>query len=363
MGLRVARVVPDFLPLEKAYGYYVTFSMLTSAQQSLGNEVTLFYPRSTPKGDLEFKVKPVGDLSPAYFALGASLRRRLGEFDVVHGHARAALPLAGLEPSSPVVVHLHGLPYHVTEHTGRFDPHDATAFMYYRAFLRKADCVITYCNSLRRKVIEIFRLDPARVVHIPNGVEPQYFRAKDHLREQLGIRDSPAVIYVGRFSEVKGIFEFLESIPSILRRVPDAKFLFVGCNSALPKFLSRHEIEMSCMCVQHVPYNKVGAYYRSADVHVALSKVYGYQKTVLESLASGTPVVTSDYPDARRLVGSAGLFTDPNKPEMVAAAVCQALEDDELRINARSRSKEIMRQYTWRKAAERIQDVYSHLMA
>lgn len=362
MGLRIARVVPGFLPIKDAYGYYVTFAMLSKAQQDLGNEVTIFSPTSGPNAfDGGFDVTRVANPPPAYFAFGSLLSRRLRNFDVIHGHARAALPLAALSVGPPVVIHLHGLPYGITEQSKAFDAHDATAFGYYRAFLRRADAVITYCESLRRKVIDLFRLDPGRVTHVPNGVQGEFFEGKDDARGELGLNEQPVVLYVGRFSEIKGIFEFLKSIPMILRRLPEVKVLFVGCNAKLPSYLARHRISGSCISVPHVPYDAMGRYYRSADVHVALSKVYGYQKTVLESIAAGTPVVSSDYPDSRTIAGRAGIYADPGDPSGIADAVCSALCDRRIKLEARIRSREILRNYTWSATARRLEMVYEAL--
>ena len=356
-------MVPDFMPLREAYGYFVTFFMLSRAQQALGNEVAIFCPDYG--GDRKIKgysSRPMGPSPPLYLGFNAKMCRELMNFDLVHGHARAALPFLALNDHPPSVVHLHGLPYHATEPSEKFNTYDARAFMYYRALLKKADHVITYCPSLRRRVIDLFNLNPGNVTHIPNGIEPAYFSGTDNVREELGIYDSPTTIYVGRLSEIKGIFEFLEAIPLIISKIPDAKILFVGCNSELHHYLAEYGIEDSCISVPHVPYGEVARYYRSADVHVALSKVYGYQKTVLESLACGTPVISSDYPDGREIVNGAGLFVDPSDPESIAQAVCQAMLDKGIRRCARTRAKVIFKDYNWLRTAEKVQTVYDRLL-
>ena len=367
MGLKIARVCPNFMRLEEAYGYFITFTMLSRAQAALGNSVTVFYPdgRNTneePEGS-GYAVRPIRHSVPSSLFFNARLADRIKEFDIIHSHARAALPILSTKKRPPAIVHLHGLPYGATEKTSVTDTRELRAYAFYRMFLRKADHVITYCESLKDRVQSLFGLPPDRVTHIPNGVDPNFFRRNGDARERLGLGDSRVILYVGRFSEIKGIFEFLESIPIIKRHLPDAKFLFVGCNSQLEKTLQRIGIREDCILVPHVPHNRVAEYYRSADVHVALSKVYGYQKTVLESLASGTPVVVSDYPDGRSLIGRAGVPVDPSKPADIARGVEHVLSDAKMTKWARSRSDVIRSRYTWKRSAEKIQMVYDEVLS
>jgi len=364
MGLRIARVCPGFLPLEDGYGYYITFTMLSKAQAALGNDVTVFYPNGgRPFEEWGYTVNPLRRSIPGFLFFNARLADKIQGFDIIHSHARAALPILSAKKRPPAIVHLHGLPYRATERTSPTDLQDLRAYASYRLFLRKADHVITYCESLKRRVQSLFGLPADRVTYVPNGVDPALFKGNGDLKDQLGVEDSRVVLYVGRFSEIKGIFEFLESIPLIKQRVPNAKFLFVGCNSQLEKTLQGMGIREDCILVPHVPYNKVADYYRSADVHVALSKVYGYQKTVLESLASGTPVVVSDYPDGRDVVGHAGVPVDPSKPSDIARGVETVLQDRKIARWARSRSRLIRSSYTWKRSAESIQAVYDELLS
>ncbi len=367
MTLRIARVVPSLPPMDRAYGYYVTFHMLTKAQEELGDEVT-FFCHSPPNaaGQQGFEAGfPLSSPMLGDFYLGAQLARVVQGFDIIHAHARSGLPYGLLrQDGPPLIVHLHGLPYSVTDpfnsahglsrlrHSG-----DLKAYLSYRAMIGRADHVVCYCRGLAKRVVQVFKLDPGRVSYVDNGIEPALFSGRNSAREELNLGDEPVLIYVGRFSAIKGVYQLLEAMPKLLARLPELKIIFLGCpKQSLEYLVSR--FPQNILVVPHVHHSRISAYYRAADAHIAITLIYGYQKTVLESLASGVPVVASDNPDNRRIIGNAGVYVDPLNIDEIVSGIETVMEYPRYRHNARRAPSTILARFTWASTAEKIQRIY-----
>src|SRR5207253_1382385 len=85
-----------------------------------------------------------------------------------------------------------------------------------------ADRVIAVSGKMREDILAHFRVDPAKVVVIHNGIDPERFRptAERDALDRLGVR-TPYVLFVGRITDQKGIFHLLEA----------AKLLPVGASA------------------------------------------------------------------------------------------------------------------------------------
>jgi len=372
-------VVPDFLPLSKAYGYYVSFNLLSKAQQEIGNRVEVFLPQTNERAGkrcgagANFRIEMDGlychllSVSrPLYFTFPARIVRELksSDLDLIHSHARIGLPISALRVGKPHVVHLHGLPYFAVErhHLG-LRRYDLEAYLYMRAFLRKVDFVISYCKGLSRRVSEVFKIPASKIATVYNGIDPSVHRSHggkaQRLRDILGIRGSPMVLFVGRAEPIKGAKEFVESVALVKKKVPDLVVVAVG--SGWERFLYNWQASLKVLVVPHVSYSEIGEFYRAADVHVAITKVYGYQKTALEAVACGTPVVAADNPDNRFVCRDTGFYVDPLKPSSIADGILRAILHPPTRSSLRSNAVRVRTTFTWKKSAERCQKVYEKL--
>jgi glycosyltransferase involved in cell wall biosynthesis len=97
---------------------------------------------------------------------------------------------------------------------------------------------------------------------------------------------------------------------------------------------------------------ELSALYRAAKLFVFASKYEGFGFPVLEAMAVGVPVVSSNATSLPELVGDAGLLVDPNDEGAMAAAITRANCDQQLRRDLTARGREQSARFTWRAAAE-----------
>lgn len=107
-----------------------------------------------------------------------------------------------------------------------------------------------------------------------------------------------------------------------------------------------------------LPHDKVIDLYAHADLLLNPSFTESSSMTVLEALANGLPVVASDIPVHREIIGDAGIFTDPHSSEAVADACFRLLQDTRMRSLLVSSGLVRAAQFSWERTAQNTLKVY-----
>lgn len=163
------------------------------------------------------------------------------------------------------------------------------------------------------------------------------------LREQLQIADdAPVIINPRGFRNYVCNDAFFQSIPLVLRKHPNAIFLSSAMqgNPVTEKWLRQLGIEQSVRLLPLVPRERMAALFRLAVVTVSPSLHDGTPNTLLEAMACECFPIAGNIESVREWIdhGANGLLCDPTDPEALADNITRALEDRELRENARERN-------------------------
>jgi glycosyltransferase involved in cell wall biosynthesis len=165
-------------------------------------------------------------------------------------------------------------------------------------------------------------------------------------------REAHAVVLVGYFHPVKGQAELVEAAPSVLARVPDARFLFVGGEDPdAGGYLDTVRARARDLGVEHAVSflghrADAGALIGSSDVAVVttLGKGEGFGLAALEALAAGTPVAGYASGALPEIVGDCGRLVPASDRTALANAIVELLGDDALRTSLASCGRERARE-------------------
>ena len=102
----------------------------------------------------------------------------------------------------------------------------------------------------------------------------------------------------------------------------------------------------------------LGALYGACAAFCYPSLREGFGLPVLEALAHGAAVVTSDGTATAEIVGDAAVLADPFAPATVAEALRRVVDDPALAADLRARAPERARRYPWSRSAELTHDAY-----
>ena len=110
-----------------------------------------------------------------------------------------------------------------------------------------------------------------------------------------------------------------------------------------------------------VPRADLAPLYAGAAAFCFPSLLEGFGFPVLEAMAQGTPVVTSEGTSTAELAEDAGLLIDPAIPQRIAAALQRVLGDEELAEKLRNAGRARAAEYTWARTARLVTDAYVEL--
>jgi glycosyltransferase involved in cell wall biosynthesis len=212
--------------------------------------------------------------------------------------------------------------------------------------LSSADAVTVNSISLANGVVEL-GADPSRVHEIGWGVDIDRFTGRDdgRLAEDLGIAGRPIVISARGHKPIYNLDVIVEAMPSVLRLVPDAAFLFMG-HGPMTDSLRRRMAALGVLesaRFRRFPEDELPVAFAAGSVAVSVpSSDSGRPTSLLEAMASRLPVVLSDVTGIRELVdqGQGAEIVAVRDPAATAAAIVRLLQDHDRRAayGARNRS-------------------------
>jgi glycosyltransferase involved in cell wall biosynthesis len=233
------------------------------------------------------------------------------------------------------------------------------------------DRVICVSDAVGQVVRDKEGIDPSRIVVIRNGVDAGEAApsARWTVRRQIGLTDGQLVVgMVANLNRtVKGASYFLEAVPAIVQRVPQARFLVLGSNpqeGALRQQTRALGIEAYVIFAGF--HKDISPWYAAMDVSVLTSLSEGLSLTLLESMDHGLPVVVTSVGGNPEVVidGETGFLVPPAASEAFADRVVQLLRDPELRVRMGCAGRlRIQRQFRLRTVASRYLDVYKDLLS
>lgn len=367
-SLRILRISTDTYP-EILGGGALHAHEMSSMQASMGHDVTLLTsdhgdqekPRRETRDGYEVRrfrqvARPFGNsITPG---MVPAMRRLLEDHDVVHAHSHlyfstnmAAL-LARFD-STPLVITNHGL-------------HSQTAPMAVqkayapiaKATFNSADRVLCYTETDRDRLRTRGISAPVSVIH--NGIDCETFVPT------AGNIDRSEILFVGRLKETKGVRELLAAFIQVADAVPEATLRFVGTGplrEELEVTVREHGLTDCVTFAGRVPNEALPAVYAESAVFALPSEVEGFPRTVLEAMACGTPVVTSELPQLESVVTRVGETVPHGDVEALADALQGLLEAPDRRERLGDLAREcVLKEYSWAETVRETTAVYHELV-
>lgn len=212
-----------------------------------------------------------------------------------------------------------------------------------------ADIAIQFLGVQSQKVKTVSLGVDTEVFHPPRDEEESAARLA--MRKRLGVApDDIVCVYSGRFSKDKNPACLATAVARLFAEGRPYRGLFIGSGP------QKDEIESTAGCIVHpfVSFDRLGAYFRSADVGVWPRQE---STSMLDASASGLPIVISDRVEARERVDGRGLTYRENDAQDLAQTLL-SLQDPERRFRLGMAGAEAIRaRFSWMAMAQdRIRD-------
>lgn len=284
--------------------------------------------------------------------LPVKLEYLIGSVDVVHAPDFVAPP-----SRSPSVVTIHDLSYLVVPEYAHPNLQQYLSEAVPRT-LQRAARVIAVSQQTADDLSERYDLPPERISVIHNGVDPLFVPPNPEERQrvlaQLGVRQ-PYVLMVGTIEPRKNHRALLKAMALAVQRHRDLSLVIVGRSGWLSEpILAAIDEASRRVSIRHfsrVEDALLPALYASSVALVYPSWYEGFGLPIVEAMASGTVVVTSDRGAMKEVAGDAALLVPPDSPEAIAEAIVRLCEDSALRERMLKAGASRAGQFGWDAAA------------
>jgi glycosyltransferase involved in cell wall biosynthesis len=296
---------------------------------------------------------------------------RKENFDIIHWFQPRLYPFFWLAPAKHIVVTAHGAG-DITA-PGQF-PMSRRIYNFIMIHFNFAiDAIIGVSDFGREEIIEYYKVCPDRVRSILyyNGGAEEYKK----LDKQLALKQikdygisSPYILDVSRLEPHKNVGMLVRAYILLRDSHPERKekLVIVGA----PRFKSEETLALAknsrysddIQFVHFVRQEDMNALYAAAELFVFPSLNEGFGMPLIESFASGTPVVTSNVTALPEVAGDAAVLADPNDASSISEAMQRVLSDEVLRKELIKKALERARTFTWDRSAEEVTKLYEEII-
>jgi glycogen(starch) synthase len=280
-------------------------------------------------------------------------------FDVIHCHDWMTI-FAGVHARKisgrPLVLHIHA-----TEYDRSGENIDRNVYDIERYGMSLADQVIAVSHYTKRTIVERYGIAPERITVVHNAV------TRSEARQAMQVAKDPhkkIVLFLGRITFQKGPDYFVEAAAKVLDFLPDVTFIMAGAGDMMPRMIERVAelgIGRHFHFTGFLQGDEIERIFSMSDLYVMPSVSEPFGISPLEAMMYDVPVLISRQSGVSEILKHALKVDFWDIDEMVNKIVA-ILKFPALAGEIIERSREELRNIRWERAAEKVVEVYHHLL-
>ena len=230
--------------------------------------------------------------------------------------------------------------------------------------LEKIDHVITVSECSRRDLMEQMGIPEDRISVIHQGVDLEKF-SPSTASSVKRFEFTPYVLCVAGTDPTKNVKSLIEAFSKLPPEIRSQHYLVlvgdVQKNKELQQCVQEHGITERTVFTGVVSDSQLTEFYQHASVFVFPSLYEGFGLPVLEAMACGCPVITSNTSSLPEVVGGAGLLVNPRDREELIEAITKVLTNTALAETLSKSGREQAENFSWELTARKTADLYERI--
>jgi glycosyltransferase involved in cell wall biosynthesis len=233
--------------------------------------------------------------------------------------------------------------------------------------VHRADHILADSQATKDDLVELYRVDPAKISVLLSGVNPRFKPVYDEtLRGRYKLGAWPFILAVGTVQPRKNYERLIRALAALPPDLKDVHLVIAGGKGWLegPIYAAVEELGVQdrVQFTGFVADEDLPALYTAARCLAFPSLYEGFGLPILESMACGTPVLTANVSSLVEVAGEATLLVDPFSIDQIRDALIRLLRDDTLRGELIRRGHDQMALFTWERAARQLQGLYERMV-
>ncbi|MFH7027161.1 MAG: glycosyltransferase family 4 protein [Heteroscytonema crispum UTEX LB 1556] len=278
------------------------------------------------------------------------------------------LPEAPLSTNCRFVVMLHDLiPLRFPKRFSGLTPY----FRYYiPQVLAQAQHIICNSQATAKDITDFYRIPASKITPIPLAHDRTHFRPLlgrgGEGERGRGGDDRPYFLYIGRQDPYKNLHRLIAAFAALPNYLDCELWLAGPCDKRYTPLLKAQVGELGITqqvkFLDYVPYSELPTIITRAIALVFPSLWEGFGFPVLEAMACGTPVITSNISSLPEVAGDAGILINPYQLEEITEAMQKIVTDCQLRSHLSHQAKIRANQFSWEKTGQASVEVLSRFL-
>lgn len=278
-----------------------------------------------------------------------------------HAHEHLLMPLRGV----PTILTVHDLIFKLfPEHHKRLNHLFLNNAM--PLFVKRATAIIAISEATKHDLITHYQVPPEKITVIYEAAAPNFTPPTAEQVEAVRQRyrlPSRFLVVVGTIEPRKNYGRLVQALMHLRQRDPDLKLVVVGSKGWLYEDFFQTISDMGAtehvIFPGYVPDEDLPAVYTAATVMVMPSVYEGFGLPLLEALACGTPIASSNAASLPELGGDVPIYFNPQHVDEMIHALETILGDESLQSTMRQRGPEQAARFSWDKAARETVTLYN----
>lgn len=243
-------------------------------------------------------------------------------------------------------------------------------FLGVRKLVERADMIIAISENTKQDIVRFFAVKESKIKVIYSGVGEEFRPiALDDLKV-LAVKNKyelpeKFILNLGAFEPRKNIASLVRAFDTVAGKpaVGDWHLVLAGSNGwknkEIFKAIARAKNKERIKVIGYVEKNERAALYNLAGIFAYLSFYEGFGLPVLEAMACGTPVITSNTSALPEVAGDAAVLIDPNDERSLELGLTALISSEELRKIYSARGEKRAKMFSWEKTAREYLEIFN----
>jgi len=228
---------------------------------------------------------------------------------------------------------------------------------------RTADCIVAVSHQTATDLHEFLGVDPAKITVIHQGCHPSFYRQASteeitKVRAKYGLPPE-FLLYVGTLEKRKNAGLIIKALARLKSNIP---VVLAGRTTKyvaeLEDLVEKHSMRDRVKFIHDASFADLPAFYQAASIFIYPSMFEGFGIPIVEGIASGVPVITSNGSCFSEAGGPDCIYVNPSNPEELADAITMVLENQDLRSTMIDATRGYIEKFNPRVIAGQLMKVY-----
>ncbi len=235
---------------------------------------------------------------------------------------------------------------------------------------KRAKYIFVVSEYTKKEVLKYYKVDEKKIFVMPLSVDESFRIIDDQIKiedfkKRYKIKDK-LICYVGSIVNRRHLDNIIKAFEKITIKMPEYQFIISGKNHTSPfididgltKDVNQKLNREAILKIDFIKDKDLPMLYNISDLTIYLSEYEGFGLPVLESVACGTPVITSPVTSIPEVIGEAGIYVNnPNDIDEIYKKIYIGLTDKKLRNDLINKGLKQVKKFSWQKTAQKYLDV------